>query len=477
MNRRLLPWISCFILFVLACAGWQGDLEPPPRHATEAERALQDSTLVLPITVSYETLRTAIASAMPAPLCTLEAQEIAASVVADITVRANGDITLVPRGDTLRMQVPVKVAVDAYRQKANGSRGVSLGEGSAALTLRLDMTFGLGEDWELLTDISPEYRWDRDPTMKIGPISLPVKGLVEEQLDAQLPALADTLEEMIADTKVLRPLVRKAWRSFLQPRQVTSSPAIAVQFAPESLTATDPQTTARGVQLTLGASGPLQVWLGDASQGSDSRSRLPDRQAPTATNDSTRLQLPLYLEWASLTSLAKAQLVGQQFSADLPQNTGTAEAVVTDVLDIYPSGDQLSIGLQLQLSASGQTIDATVWLLATPDIQAVQKTLTLGSFSFVAQTSSTIVNAALAVLSDPIEEAMQSQLSFPLETALDTLLQSANTAFRDQEEVADGIQLHADLTQLTLAGIELTETHLVVHSRISGELEAFVFTP
>lgn len=429
------------------------------------------------MTVSYDSLRSALTDAMPSPLYTLEAQEIAASVVADVTVRSNGDLTVTPRGESLRMLVPVRVKVDAYRQKSNGTRGVELGRGSAELTLRLDMTFRIDEDWVLHADISPDYRWNRSPTMTVGPITMSVQGLVEDELDAQLPMLKETLEQMVRETKILRPLVRKAWRSFLQPRRISTDPTVTIQFEANALTATDPQTSPRGLHMVLGATGPLQVWLGDAPQEGSSRERLPDRQPPSNETTATRLLLPVHLNWDDLTGEARAQLTGQSFSSDLPQNAGTATATVTDVLGIYPSGDHIAVGVLLQLAASGQTIDATVWLLAKPTVQSIQQALSLQDFSFAAQTNNAVANVALVALTDTITEALQSQLVFPLAPTIEDLLQEANAGFQEQATATEGLELQASLDDVVLSGVYVTEDHLVIHGRVSGELEAFLSSP
>lgn len=470
MRRPYFSMIALFLGLGLACSGGPNDLEPPPRHAdVVAAEAPMDSVLVLPLTLSYGFLAETVGEAMPDPVYSLEAQKIAASIVADITVKEHGEITATPRGEALRFIIPVRVRVDAYRQKADGSKGASLGIGRAKMNLLVDMTFSISEDWALIADSNVRYRWIEEPTLDVGPVTLDVKDAVDRELKEQIPTIEAALEETIQASKSLRTMVRKAWRSFVIPRQISDNPLINAYFTPNTLTATDPQTEGAGLSVTLGASGPLQVWLGDNTP-SLSHPILPKRQPPTSSSQLTRVILPLYIRWEDLAEQARPQLVGLEMTAPLPASAGDATVTITDLIDIYPSGDKLAVGVTASVTASGQTVSVTLWMLGKPALNKMTQTLSLEDFTFAAETDSTIANIAMDALYEKIRDAAQEHLVLSLDEHLTALQKQADDAFGGDHTVSDGLTLTASFDNISLTNVQILEEHLALTARVRGVL-------
>lgn len=477
MFRRVSILAGLLLGLAVACSGGPGDLDGPRRHASALDVApdTRSSSIVLPTTVSIETLRAALNDATPDPVYEATGQQLAASVVADVTVRRNGDISVAAQGEALRFTVPVRVKADAYRQKSGGGRGVSLGEGRAKLDLILDMTFALDDRWSLIADAAVQYRWTRRPTMSIGPVTVDVKDALDAELRKQIPALEAELVRQLKESSAVRSQVRKVWQMLSAPRTLSRDPEVSVRFDAEGLFASDPVTSAEGLSLTLGARGAMDVRLGTIEADGQLR-RLPDRlKMPAGTT--TRLFVPLYLPWEALAAQARASLVGQTLQTALPAGAGTATATVTDILDVYPSGDQLAVGVAMDAEAAGATIRAVVWLLGTPQLSLGGETLRLTDFSFAAKTDSAAANVALSALYDKLREAAQEQLVVSLTEPLAELEAQANAAFTGGQSVAEGVTLDGELKDVSLVGVHILEDHLLVDTRIRGDLRVRVSTP
>jgi len=457
----------------LACTGGADDASSPERHVSSDKAAPERrSTLVLPTTLSLDLIAEQLNAGTPDPVYKEKAVPVAASVVADVTVRRDGDIRTAVRGEALRSTIPVRVRVSAYRKRSDGSKGAELGKGRARLLLLVDTTFSLEPDWTLLADATVRYRWEESPTMKIGPITLDVEESVDAQLKAQIPELEAALEEEIRDAQLVRSQAGAVWRSLWQPRDLSEDPRLHMLFTPEGLFATSPAVGPSGLAITLGAQGAVDVRDGKAPKNRSVAEKLPE-QLPLPKTQSTRLFLPLRLSWEAVTGLAQAQLAGQSHTESLPAG-GKLKVKLTEVLDVYPSGDRIAVGLSLDAEAAGAEAGATVWLLGKPHVNVGTRELSLRDFSFSATSDSAAINGALKVLDGPIQDAVAEQLVFPLGEQLDLLRDQANDALSENTAVDDGVRLEASLSSLDLLGVHLEADHLVIDTRIGGELSAHI---
>ncbi|MFT4977445.1 MAG: hypothetical protein ACI8S6_003350, partial [Myxococcota bacterium] len=444
-RSRALTGLILSLSLVLACSGGGADdLEPPQRHATatEADAEARASELILPVTLSTAFIAEAVSAATPDPIYADDAVPLMASVMADTTVRRDGDISVAVRGESLRLTVPVRVKVEAYRERSDGSRGTDLGTVRAKMNLFADMTFAISDDWSLVADTELSYRWTRSPTLTVGSIKLDIASLLDPKLEEQLPAMAAQLEAELRKSKALRAEARKVWLAFQYPRVISKDPRVSLQLTAAGLSASDPVVTEEGLALTLGTTGVVAVTLGKVETDSAPPTRLPDR-LPSSQGTRSQLFLPLYLSWDELTEQARGQLVGQSISSPLPAGAGEATAVITDVLGIYPSGDQLAVGVTLDARVPGADLAATVWMLGRPELVTHSQVLSLRDFSFAAATDSAVADLALKALYEKLREAAEQQLTLPLGPHLRALRGDADEAFGGSQEVAEGVELDA----------------------------------
>ncbi|MEL6345722.1 MAG: DUF4403 family protein [Myxococcota bacterium] len=457
------------------CRGWFQDttLEGPPRGAVKTEApAPALSTVVLPVRISINALRRQLNASLTDPLYEEKGRSVTIGVAADLQVRKKGAVRVLPRGDRLRFDIPVRVRAEAYVPRRNGDRGAALGRGGAGLDIRATVKPTLTRDWKLNTETNLDFQWTDRPTIKIGGFNVDLSAQVDGPLRAQLPVMAKEIDRSMAHSTMLREQIEAVWDMLSSPQKVSASPLVVVRFVPRQLFATAPTISGRGVELDVGAVGSVAVDIGERMPrrgfGERDGGRLPPRQDPP-DDRITRLAVPLQLSWQGATREARSQLNGMSYDVDLPGGAGRATAELSRIIDVYPSGRRVAIGAAVQVNTPAGAVQGTVWLLAEPTLDAERQVVRLKNVDFASKTSSGALNVSLNTTYERLRGRLEEQLVFPLKDQMDDLRKTMNTTLTEYD-MGDGVILNGEFDSLALSGVRLADPHLIVDAVMEGTL-------
>lgn len=86
--------------------------------------------------------------------------------------------------------------------------------------------------WQLQTTVKGTYFWENDPVFNIGGVSLPIKGILEVILDAQIKSIKKTIEKLLRDEISIKKYVTLAWNVMQNPIEISEQYDLKVYLQP-----------------------------------------------------------------------------------------------------------------------------------------------------------------------------------------------------------------------------------------------------
>jgi hypothetical protein len=468
MRNRLRPLLAASLALALACSGLTGEdtLDVPPRGATEsAAMEPAASVLNIPLTVTWAALQESVDAGLPTPLYAEKGRELTGRIEMNTTVKRDGDPRVSSRGDAMIVEVPTKVRVKVYRRKLSGEEGATLGTGSAGLLVRVATTPVIQDDWSLVGNTEITWRWTDSPSIEIAGIDISLSDRLDEKINAAMVEAAAAVDAALLEKAPLRAAVEEVWADLGDARQLRRSPPIWVRFAPEALYSSDPQMTGQGMAVTIGARGVLEASLSQRMSDIEA-TPLADRQPPSAQSGA-RLHVPVMLAWGSLSDTLARQLEGAVFEAS------SASATITELIDLYPSGDSIAIGLKLNIETPAGSTTATAWATGRLEVDTAGERLTIADFSYDAATGQAVIDAAHDALKEQITSRVQELLTVPLAEEISGV-ESTFTEVLAGVELSEGVVMSGAVSRVRIDGARLTDSHLILDVSVVCDLSLSV---
>lgn len=446
------------------------ELPGPPREVVAAPTSEPPtSKLVIPITLDAAALERQVQQQVPQVLLDVRDEPLEKGLVGDIRVVRAGAVQVSTASGALSVELPVRIEVKPRPAVARGAK-LSIGKVTGALTVQVRFRPEITPAWQIDPRAALTHRWDERAEFQVGPVRIDVADQVDGKLRTRLADVATELDRDLSADLDLRTKVEAAWAQLGQPQQLRDDPPTWLLFRPTTLGVGDPRLDTDGVHLALGVEGTLALVVG-AKPDAPPAGALPNRRAPTGTGGA-HLAVPVALRWDALVPALRTQLEGQRQTAELPTG-GAAELTVLRLIDVYPSGGGVAVGVQVRLHALTQQTDATVWLVGKPEVQGTD--LRIGAFSYSAQSDSSWLDAAHAQVSDSLRELIAERLVVPLADRLAEVKDQVNQQLNGGAPPA-GATLTAQVTDVSITGVQVTDEALVVLASADGTASVTLHT-
>lgn len=466
---RLLP-----LLLVSAC-GWLDQPDTPaapPRGADAAATpAPPPSTITVPLSIDLAELEEALQDRVPAVLLREEAKELEHGILADITVSRAGRVLAQGREDgRLRLVIPLKIRADAYhslqvrtrrKPREDEPRKAPM---EATLQLIVDLDLDISPDWHMLTKAKVHYRWQQQPVLTLGRITLDLTELLDAQLDAQLPDIADRIEARLREKDRLPLRIAVVWEKLSGSRPLPKPDNAWLLIEPTALYVSTPAVSGAALRMTAGMTGTVRTILGE--EPSAPSLPLPPRSAPPGEDDGLRLGVDAVLAWETLSEQATAVLKGQQWALKI-SGAETGTLTVTG-LELYPSGSQVAVGVDYTATSPLWDSAGTLWLTGTPALDVDAQRVSITDFDYAVATEDMAISGANAeAIKERIKEQVRDNLTFPFGERIDEQLALANEQLAALS-LPNGGSLSAQVSGAEVQALHLTDAALAIRLELRG---------
>ncbi|MCZ8135680.1 MAG: DUF4403 family protein [Porphyrobacter sp.] len=279
------------------------------------------------------------------------------------TVR-RGKVRLVGRGRELVLRMPITATLVARDIGGILKRETA----TAALDLRLGMTFDLARDWRLRGQVAVDYAWSRQPGIDFLGRRIVLTEEADEKLAPLKARIAARLERALAEVNV-RAAAERGWRAAHTVIELNrENPAVWGRIMPQRFHYGGYRITGQRMVLSLGLEGQLETFVGTRPAAPEPGPLPPVEQLDMKGGEAI-LRVPVVADYAVLEPVLAQALAKRAGRPFVLGEYGTVKARFSDVVVYGTSANRIAVGVTFDASsdlALWKRAKGRLWLTGRP---------------------------------------------------------------------------------------------------------------
>jgi len=334
------------------------------------------------------------------------------------------------------------------------------------VTLKTRIELGMYPDWtpRVAVSLLPSV-WEKPPSIEVLHTTVTFKNKANQAIENAAKKLPEKINAAIAKLN-LQEKAQKAWRVYrLQLNKQSTLDNAAIDIVPVSAHISGIHYLPQQIQLAMALGVLAKVNLGNT----------PLPSPPTLPNIQTLsdspvflLNIPIFSDYALLEKMILARLSPAPIKVDTPQ--GPLSVAIKNV-EIYPSADQLAIGLNFQARSSNRVLNAQgeVFLLTTPRLDRSGKKVFFDSIHIYKNIDNSLWTIYSDFFSDNIAKSLEGSAQFELTPKIDELERTLQSRLAEMSANSK-ICLRFSDESLKLSEISTNANRLLIEARLQGKL-------
>ena len=448
--------------------------EPPPRGASSssAPSVPAESSITVPIAVDVALIEGIADKQLPQALLSRAGIDAGGGVTAGVVVRRAGRITAEAREGKLHLRVPVDTDITADWRPGSLVGVMSRGGPQhivtrAAFVVLAQIDLGVDAQWDLATATEATLRWEEDPVVAVGPLSVKLSALVGDRIDEQFAGVVKTLDERMRERIPVRALVTQAWTAAFRTLPIGPRGDLWLALRPTAMFLGPVQARDGQVFLDAAIHGVFRVVVGEAPAAAEP-TPLPARSAPPG-EPGVALDVPVSLTFAAANLQLDQRLEGKVLEVPLDV-VGKTVPVTISAVEVYPSGAHVAVALGFSADIPGAwfALSGLVYLVGTPTLDVQRNQLSITDLAYDARTNVALVDAAEWMLHDVIVRRVQELLVFDFTDQLDGYRAQINAAIAEYP-ISPTVRLRGKIDRARVHALTVTDPAIVAGVQLRGE--------
>jgi len=307
-------------------------------------------------------------------------------------------------------------------------RGVTIRHGQngkVSGTGYLSSKVSINEQWVVKTKTRTNVDL-RVATINIGPIRLSLRSLLSPIVNSVVRKAVRKIDNKIPGLIPLRREAEKAWLTFTQPHQASSSPDAWIQIVPSEfvwggITKVGPDTARFG----LGVKSWSKITLSD-KPGAIDIGPLPKIVTRTPTGQ-FEINTPFIVDLDYASNIVANAMNGKTFNV---KDNVTMEV---DNIDLYVNGENIVVKTGFSADVPGRLFDVCGFMYFTgkPSYDKQGRVFSISNIDFDVNTNQKLLDAAAYLLHKPMVKELEKLMVVPLGKQLDEITKVVNEAVKD----------------------------------------------
>jgi hypothetical protein len=399
---NLLLFFSGIILFQ-SCSSTSLPTEKPAENYTPFSYESVPSTISLPVEMKVSALEA------------LLNRQLNGLIYADTSLDDNGGDNIMVKAwkkDNIKMgfengqfiyRVPLKLWIKAG-WKIN-QFGISLSdyrEMNAEIALKFRSSVVVNKDWSVTTiTTSDGYDWLTKPTLKIGPVELPITFIADMIIRYNTKTINSAIDTGLEQSLDLKTTARDAWIEMQKPMLLSEEYGLWLRISPKSVSAM-PITGVKGIiKHTTSIQGVAECFTGKRPPTMINRV-LPDLTAATNLSDEFLANVISYIGYEYIDSITRLTLVNTSYEY------GKKKITITGV-SVYGNESKMIIATDVT-----GTINGKLYFSGMPMYRVSDSSIILKDLKFSVQTKNVLIKSASWLANSGIEKMISKNMSYPI---------------------------------------------------------------
>jgi len=399
---NLILFISIFVAFQ-SCSSTKLPTEKPNESYIPFNYEPVPSTISLPVEMKVTALEA------------LLNRQLNGLIYADTSLDNNGGDNIMVKAwkkDNIKIgfengqfiyRVPLKLWIKAG-WKIN-QFGISLSdyrEMNAEIALKFRSFVVVNKDWSVTTvTTSDGYEWLTKPTLKIGPVDLPITFIADMIIKFNTKTINSAIDSGLGSSLDLKTTAKDAWIEMQKPMLLSEEYGLWLRISPKSVSAM-PITGGKGtIKHTTSIQGVAESFTGKQPPAMINRV-LPDLTPATNLSDEFLANVISYIGYEYLDSITRLTLVNTSYEY------GKKKITITGV-SVYGNESKMIIATDVTGSINGK-----LYFSGMPMYRVSDSSIILKDLQFSVQTKNVLLKSASWLANSGIEKMISKNMSYPI---------------------------------------------------------------
>jgi hypothetical protein len=329
-------------------------------------------------------------------------------------------------------RVPLKLWIKAG-WKIN-QFGISLSdyrEMNAEIALKFRSSVVVNKDWSVTTvTTSDGYEWLTKPTLKIGPVDLPITFIADMIIKFNTKTINSAIDSGLEQSLDLKSTAKDAWIEMQKPMLLSEEYGLWLRISPKSISAEPPSRINRV---------------------------LPDLTAVDNLSDDFLANVVSYIGYDYLDSITRLMLLNTTY------DYGNKKIKINSV-SVYGNESKMIIATDVTGSLNGK-----LYFAGLPSYRSSDSSIILKDLQFSMQTKNVLLKSASWLANSGIEKAIGRKMSYPIGTDVRETYDMMITTL-NRYEIGEGFYLTGSLTGLEVQQPVLAPAGIIAPVSIKGKL-------
>jgi hypothetical protein len=321
--------------------------------------------------------------------------------------------------------------------------------------LRFKAKVNVTPDWRLKTELYYTGLSDNlADTLKLGPLSLKPKSMVENITQPVQKLLAPIIDTKVNDSIHLRAKIAPLWQKAFYPTLVSKEFSAWLKLTPEKIVMSPLLTANNKIRLSLGVITGAEITVGPKPAAAPVKALPPVQQMP-AFDKSFHIQLATDIYFADLVTALNPVLLDKTFGDD--------KKITIKNFNLKGEDGRLVV----VLTTTGD-FDGELTLFAKPVYNSQKNSLTFEDVDFDTKNAGWLISAGSWLFSSPIRSTIRTKLDTSVVEQLEKARLKASSAL-SSVQVAEHVQLNGAVKSLSLGEATVLNDRLSVNVIAQGE--------
>jgi hypothetical protein len=338
--------------------------------------------------------------------------------------------------------------------------GISLSdyrELNAEIALKFRSSVVVNKDWSVTTvTTSDGYEWITKPTLKIGPVDLPITFIADMIIKYNTKTINSAIDAGLEGSLDLKTTAKDAWIEMQKPMLLSQEYGLWLRINPKTISAV-PITGGKGIIKHVSTiQGVAEIFTGKQPPSRINRV-LPELTATTSLGDEFLANVVSYIGYDYLDSITRLMLVNTSYTF------GKKKITITGV-SVYGNESRMVIATDMIGSINGK-----VYFSGIPMYRVSDSSIILKDLQFSIQTKNVLLKSASWLANSGIEKMIGKKMAYPIGEEIretyDMMVQSLN-----KYEIGQGFIMTGKLNGIEVQQPVLAPAGIIAPVSIKGKL-------
>lgn len=392
-------YILCCLIFILFYSCQKRLVLPAPEQSVQTEKAeLPLSELALTLHIPYKSIENALERKQGNLIYEDDSYANNNQDNIKITVLKTGPFRFKGYKEFIQITLPLNIYFAGLYKACAICPAI---ESSTRFDAEISFTtrLGLQKNWTIITQTNPgSFRITKDPYIKVGPLQINVKRVVEYALEDILKDLAADIDRGIQYETTLRKQANEMWKMIQNPIEIDSAYKAWIRFIPRDFIMAPIECN--NDQMTLNGALKTRIITSFGEMPSGRVIPLPYLTLDQPSKE-FNVELEIEIPFTEATSIARNMLKDSIF------HFGKKRYVKIDDLEIFGTNSEIFI----KVFSSG-SLNAIFYLKGKPAYDMEKQELFLADLDYELRTRQHFIKSANWLLKSSIRNKLEKAFRY-----------------------------------------------------------------